>query len=883
MSTNLQSGEHVLSLADPGVALENAGGKGASLARLAAAGLPVPPGFVLTVSFFQSWLAHIQASPEWARVLSSSPEDLAASCQAVKTRCLELGLDEGQRAALGRALDALESNGRPRLFAVRSSSPEEDLEGLSFAGGYETVLGVGSERLADAVRRCFASAFDARVLLYKQEHGLAADRPRIAVVVQQQIDARVAGVAFSLNPLNNCYDEAVINANYGLGESVVAGQVSPDQFVVDKVKRAVLERKTGKKETSVWLAPDGGTYREPSPARGQLCLSDEQVLQLVEVVVRVEDYCGQPIDVEWAYAGGALHLLQARPITAYVPLPEALRTPPGAPKQLYLDMTLTKWGMAEPLSVMGTDLISRENVAILRMTMGDISAHAAGLLRPVLEGRAYTNTSITLKMQGRERVADEFRTMDTLSADIIESLDVAEYTPPELPPELRGFLLRVIRQNLGLIGHLLRALRHPEAAREEYLDSVRRLPGELAAMAQRTPSIQGLADGLADCMLADTGLFLAIIFAAEIAKGRIRSLFKKAPAEVRERAAHLERGLPHNVTIEMGLAMDRLSRFDEVSACASGVGFAARLGARDFSPEFLRAWDSFMAAYGFRCPMEMDPATPRPYEQPAQFFGRLRAMAASRDGAGNPEAAYEQVRAKRESAFSELLQRAQERGRRQAHQLEKNYRILVELGGLREMPKYCAILLTDTFRRRVLQAAQVLVEAGRLDTVQQVFDLTMADLDQALADPELDLRDLAEKNTRFLRKLDRVREFPRLIDSRGKILRRPRRQTAEGELLGEPISPGLARGPVKVLHTSDEKPLWPGEILVTQATDPGWTPLFLNAAGVILEVGGLLQHGALVAREYGKPCVAGIENVTSLLQDGQAVELDGTNGTIRLI
>jgi len=202
---------------------------------------------------------------------------------------------------------------------------------------------------------------------------------------------------------------------------------------------------------------------------------------------------------------------------------------------------------------------------------------------------------------------------------------------------------------------------------------------------------------------------------------------------------------------------------------------------------------------------------------------------------------------------------------------------------LREMPKYCAILLTDAFRRRVLQVAQTLVEAGRLDDVRQVFDLSMADLDRALADPMLDLRALAEKNTRFLRKLDRVREFPRLIDSRGKILRLPPKQVMEGELIGEPISPGIARGPVKVLHAPDEKPLWPGEVLVTQATDPGWTPLFLNAGGVILEVGGLLQHGALVAREYGKPCVAGIENVTGLLQDGQVVELDGTNGMIRLI
>jgi len=206
---------------------------------------------------------------------------------------------------------------------------------------------------------------------------------------------------------------------------------------------------------------------------------------------------------------------------------------------------------------------------------------------------------------------------------------------------------------------------------------------------------------------------------------------------------------------------------------------------------------------------------------------------------------------------------------------------VVELGGLREMPKYCAILLTDAFRRRVLQAAQTLVEAGRLDDVRQVFDLTMADLDQALADPKLDLRALAEKNTRFLRKLDRVREFPRLIDSRGKILRLPASQRRKGswsESRSRPASrAGLSRCSARrtksrygrVKSWSPRPPI-PVDAAVSQC-QRGHP-----------RVGGLLQHGALVAREYGKPCVAGIENVTGLLQDGQTVELDGSSGVVRL-
>ena len=870
----------------PGLA--QVGGKAMSLISMTRHGLPVPAGFVLTVAFFQPWLEYIadeyirQATPEWTQVLRSSPEERKPRCDALKARCASLELDDLRRQALAEALAALRTAGQTCLFAVRSSSPEEDLEELSFAGGYETVLGVTEEGLEEAVRRSFASCLDARVFVYKQEHGLAVDQPRIAVIVQQQIAAETAGVAFSLNPLSNCYDEAVINANFGLGESVVSGAVSPDTFVVDKVSRTILERKAGKKETSVWLADDGGTCQSPSPNREQFCLTDTQALQVADVAAQVEGHYGKPMDIEWAFSGGQLVLLQARPITAYVPLPEALLTPPGAPKRLYLDMTLSKWGMPEPLSAMGTDYIATENVAILKMTMGNITPEAASLLRPILEGRAYVNASISIKMQGKKRVAEECRTMDVLSAEVIENLDETEYVPQRLPPELKGILFKVVRQNLGLVGQMLQALRHPDVSRQQYLEAVQWLPDALAAIAREASSIRGLADSMAGRMMADTSLFLAIIFAAEIAKFRIRRLFRHDSPEVRDRVAYLERALPHNVTIEMGLAMDRLARLDEIGACRSGEEFAARLSARDLTPEFLRAWDSFMDEYGFRCPMEMDPATPRPYERPARFFEQLRAMAANVDEEHNPQAAYERVRAERERSYTELLHVARHRGRRQARQLEQSYRVLVELGGLRETPKYCAIMITDVFRRRVLQAAQTLVEAGRLDDVRQVFDLTMNDLDRALADPALDLRALAEENTHFLSRLKRVREFPRVVDSRGKIFRAPKREAREGELAGEPISPGVVRGPVKMLHAPDEKPLLPGDVMVTRATDPGWTPLFINASGIILEVGGLLQHGALVAREYGKPCIAGIENVTAILKDGQEIEMDGASGIVRL-
>jgi phosphoenolpyruvate synthase/pyruvate phosphate dikinase len=864
--------------------LAQVGGKGMSLILMTQQGLPVPPGFVLSVEFFKPWLEFVQSTPQWTNVLTHSPAELKRNCDAVKEVCMRLELDELRNAALAEALEALNADEHAALFAVRSSSPEEDLEAASFAGGYQTVLGVTEDGIADAVRRSFASALDERVFVYKKEHGFEVDEPRIAVIIQKQIAADTAGVAFSLNPANNCYDEAVIDANFGLGESVVSGLVSPDSFVVDKVSRTILERRMGKKETSIWLSPDGGTYQEPSPSRSQLSLSDEQVLALTDALVAVEEDLCRPIDIEWAFTDGMLHLLQARPITAYFQLPEVMVTAPGEPKRLYADLTLTKWGMQEPVSVMGTDYLGIINRRMMEYTMGrGFGPEALNYMRVTADGRTYVVASTSMKMQGKNRVASEFRTMDALTADILASIDESEYIPQSLPPALKGLLFKLIRNNLGTGWRTLKALRNPMDAKAKYLKEEQNLRRNLKALRMECLSIRQVAEQTMNSMMANMDTFFPVLAAAELAKSRINKMFKDEEPAIRDKLDYLERALPDNVTVGMGLAMYRLSRFPEILECSSAEEFASRMQQGAFSSEFLQAWDAFMEEYGFRSPMEMDPAAPRYYEQPARFFDQVRTMAENTDPQYSPQVIFEEAKAAREDAYQELLQAARKKGKRKARQFEKNYQIMVELAGYRESPKYHVALITDMFRRWVLQAAKPLAEAGRLDSAEQAFDLTMEQFERALVDPSLDLRQLAWENTRYLRRLKQVREFPRVIDSRGRILRAPRKEAAEGELLGVAISPGLIRGPVKVLNTPDEKPVLPGDVLVARATDPGWTPLFLNAGAIVLEVGGMLQHGALVAREYGKPCVAGIENATSILRDGQAVEIDGSNGVVRFV
>ena len=249
---------------------DQAGGKALALIQLSGTGMPVPPGFILTVRFFEPWIAILQTSPEWTAMKQSNASEIGQTARALQALCRALKFTDHQKEEFEITLKLFQEENHGQLYAVRSSSPEEDLEGASFAGGYETTLGVTAENMEAAILHSFTSSFDERVFLYKKEHGFRLDQPRIAVVVQQQVDAESAGVAFSLNPLNNCFDEAVINANHGLGESVVSGDVDPDVFVVDKLKREISETRIGSKQVIVTLNPTGGTTKT---SRANRCAS----------------------------------------------------------------------------------------------------------------------------------------------------------------------------------------------------------------------------------------------------------------------------------------------------------------------------------------------------------------------------------------------------------------------------------------------------------------------------------------------------------------------------------------------------------------------------------------------------------------------------------
>lgn len=848
------------------------GGKGFSLMRTAAELLPVPPGFVLAVDFFREWLDQLKTSRQWSNLCSRDADTLRAACDDLKALSARLSFSPAQRGAIKQALQQIGGT----IFAVRSSSPEEDLDGASFAGGYETVLGVTEERLEAAISKVFAACLDYRVAVYKTEHGFDAASPRIAIVVQRQIASDVSGVAFSIDPISNDYDRAVFNANWGLGETVVAGTATPDTFVVDKLRGRIILRHAGKKETSLWLTKGGGTNERADPRHDELTLSDEQLGQLTALVTKVERIYGKPVDCEWAYESGALYLLQARPVTGFVPLLPEMQTEPGGRRRLYLDATISIQGIFKPLSPMGSSLLANLFRRLsLTLTGKDITADLDQCIPAVRGGRLWFNLSNAFELVEQEKLAAALEVMDPLAANAIRNVNQEVYRSNSA--SIKELPRLVAARNPDKILRLLQARFDSRHTRRSVDAAVRETLQEMRWIAADKLPFRQTAEELWHALL-NLALHHVVpaFLASRMAMVRLR---ESLPQDCKEDIDKLDQSLPGNVTVEMGFALYDLALTLPEGLSANDI--RASISSGKLPPAFMDRWNAFLQRFGHRGAVELDVASSRYRDDPRMLIELLRE---SRSFGKDPRQRYNVQKQARIDAYTRLHTLMQPQGWAQVRRFESLCRTVETLGGLRETPKYCVIFMLDLLRSRILTEGDKLVSAGRLQRREQVFDLTFEQLCSAITNGAEDLQVLIRENRQFIDRLARVPQLPAIIDSRGRILRPfvpP--SGSENCMTGTPISPGVYRGPVKCLQHAGEKKLLTGDILVARATDPGWTPLFVNAGAVILQIGGLLQHGALVAREYGLPCVGGIPDVLDLWPDGTVVEVDGSAGTVTVI
>lgn len=838
-------------------ALTEVGGKAQSLIATTKARLPVPDGIALSVAFFAPWTRTIKATPEWAALLADPTKE---ACDRVKVLATRMTLTKDQRTALDRELVGF---GDDAIFAVRSSSPEEDLAGSSFAGIYETFLGTTRDRLDEVIARAYASMFDTRVMSYKTRQGIALEGTAISVIVQRQIASDVSGVGFSLNPMNNCYDEAVIDASFGLGEAIVSGIVTPDHYIVEKVRMEILEKRVSEKTVALHLAPDGGMTRGAPTDPNAQALSEAQILELAGLIKATEDHYSFPVDIEWAYEAGQLYLLQARPITTHFPLFPEMTTEPGAQKKLYMDMLAVSQGFSERLSILGGDIWA---IVLDRLKRGSMPSGPEGYILN-LHGRQYFQLHNMMKGVG-SRTIDLMSSMDNALEGRGDEM-MRDYCAPAMSPLMKKGRRNQIKMLGQMLPYAIRLLWNPVRFAKGTEASVDKLLAEFRAMKNDRPF-----DELVEAAFKafdDIFFNFVVYMAGLLAEWRIRRMMRGTEGEALK--MFLVMDVPSNPTSAMGHAMLALAQSPEMKETQDAAAFEEKIRARSYSTAFMTTFDAYIDRYGARGFREIDVATPRVMERLGDFYRQIKAI-------NIDDNQMITVATRKAEAIAKMREIAKAKGKQKA--FDKNLRTIEVSYGHRETPKYLVVMMNGALHRIALEVGADFVTQGRLDALEDVFELSIAEVSQAQKDETLDLRALIAANLKPMEIVAGVKDYPNYFDSRGKIFRK-HIEAGSGDLAGMAVSNGTYTGRAKVLKTPYEKRLEPGEILVTVATEPSWTPVFVNASAVVLEVGGGLQHGAIIAREYGLPCVSGLPGVTGIIKDGDLLKVDGTNGIVKIL
>ncbi|MFM9275188.1 PEP/pyruvate-binding domain-containing protein [Pseudarthrobacter sp. NKDBFgelt] len=890
--------------------LATVGGKALNLGRLVAAGFPVPPGFCLSTAAYRKAApaeldliaAHLDGAgidgtgarsveeaerPDGGRGLANDDRDSLA--RQARDVILAGPVPPDVDAAIREAYAAMGSG----PVAVRSSATAEDLPFASFAGQQDSFMDVdGADAVVEAVRRCWASLWTDRAVAYRTTNGISHREVGLAVVVQRMVDAATAGVLFTANPVTGTRTQTVIDASAGPGQAVVSGAVNPDHFVVETASGRILQ--------------------QPQDTRPSL--ADAQLRELTSLGDDAQRLFGAPQDVEWVIdGGGKAWLTQSRPVTTLYPLPEedpftgqagtdgtagTDSTAAGADTRVYLCGTLMQ-GLTRPLTPMG--------LHVLALMRGNNNGPWK-TLNPGL--RMYVDlTPILRNKSGREVLARMLPLADGRSAAILPGLledprfSVAR--PPRKKSGCKGGTAPARKQPkgaegtqglgvfLGIIPGMVRALLWPDRELRRawrYQDRLASrlalpLPATAASRLQHTEDILATSvNRLIQASLPAPAMGYLMLAAA-------RRLLRGI-AEPRELEAVL-RGLPHNVTTIMDLELWHL-------AVSLGGDPEARRAFTELNPGELAAryrsgtlpalaqsgLEAFLSKYGHRAVAEIDLGMPRWSEEPDHILGMVSNYLRVEDPEQSPDRQFARAAGHAEARISELVERAGTKSRLRGRLVALCLHRTRQLAGLRELPKFCIVLVLAEMHRQLAEVGAELVKNGTIGDAGDVFFLDFDELRVGLRGA--DLKGIVTRRRRLYDVELRRRRIPRLLLSDGTDVEAammaaaaalPQPDAAD-RLTGTPASAGTATGKVRVIMDPVGARLEPGEILVAPSTDPGWTPLFMTAGALVMEMGGVVSHGAVVAREYGIPAVVGVADATMRLHDGQSITVDGAAGTV---
>jgi rifampicin phosphotransferase len=824
------------------------GGKGAHLGELSRIeGIRVPAGFCVTTDAFRRIMADAPSVTDrldrLSRLKPDDREGIRALSAEIRRTLAGIAIPDDLAAAIVHPLARL---GEDAAYAVRSSATAEDLPTASFAGQHDTYLNiVGRAAILERISRCWAALFTERGVTYRLRNGFDHRNIQIAVVVQRMVFPQAAGILFTADPVTSNRKVASIEAGLGLGEALVSGLVNPDVY---NVRDGEVVAKT--------IQPE----RQQQPA-----LTDAQAVRLAQLGRRIEAHFGSPQDIEWCLVEGEIWIVQSRPITTLFPIPAA----DDQENHVYLSV-----GHAQ----MMTDAMKPLGISFWQLTTP----------RPmyVAGGRLFVDVASDLASPAtRASLLELIGKSDPLTGDALQTiLDRGDFIPTltdERPgPARGGGKPALVEADPAIVTGLVE---RSEASIATLKSDIRGKSGS-ALLDFILEDIQELRRILFDPQSHRT--FMSAMEATWWLNEQLQTWLGEKNA-----ADTLTQSVPNNVTSEMGLALldvaDVIRPHPEVVALLQHVTddgsldeLAGLAGGRD-ARDAIRA---FLDTYGMRCAGEIDLTRPRWSERPTtlvpMLLGNIRNF---EPGAG--ERRFEQGRQEAWKKEQELLERlrALPDGEGRAEETKRMIDRVRTFIGYREYPKYGMVSRYFVYKQALLEEAERLVQAGVLREKEDIFYLGFQELQDVVRTGQVDDMVIRERKKAFTSY--EALMPPRVFTSDGEVLAGSyrREDVPAGALVGLPVSAGSIEGRARVILDMAKADLEPGDILVTAYTDPSWTPLFVAISGLVTEVGGLMTHGAVIAREYGLPAVVGVERATHLIQDGQRIRVHGTDGYVELV
>ncbi|MED7787782.1 phosphoenolpyruvate synthase [Francisella sp. 19X1-34] len=863
------------------------GGKGANLGEMTQAGFVVPDGFCVTTKAFDIFIKSYTKMQEYYKELANLGNDVEATRVLAKQIRDSLIALEIPKVIKDSIVSAFKKSGGDFAYAVRSSATAEDLPENSFAGQQDTYLNIcGEENIVSAIKSCWASLFTDRAILYRNKNNFNHRDVKLSVVVQKMIPSEVSGIMFSVDPLTGNRNIINIDASFGLGEALVSGLVNPDEYKIDKNSNTIVKSKVSQKLLAIYSNKNSGTYEAKIPPQSQnkKVLSDEQILALGDLAKRLESHYGKSQDIEWGIYKNKIYLLQTRPITSLFPISNLEKK---GSLHVYFSMGHQQM-MTDPISPLGISTIKnvlpigklddrRESKFVLD-SAGRLFADITGLLPNPITNK------VLMKVSGAFNILAP-KMLTQLRAK--PNLDKAEKVK---------FSFKVIAQILNILSKVMANLFFKDLkdisqkAENRINENVDIIKAKLLKEDDIQQKVKISKETLGS-LLPVVIFWIPSYISSTIADSIILKLTKNkvSTKDLDDYKLGLKGNLVNDMNFDLGALAEsvrstkQLRNFLESDFLVEKKADINSARKFDDAKDFFEKWDSFIDKYGARGSSEFDIARERWYENPTALIKVI--VSYLQKEPNQYLKTHNDLLKRQEVAKNNIINTANSGIFKffKAKLIKRMLYVVENASVLREHHKFLAVKVMQIIKQDLTIIADKLVNRGMLESREDIWYLSWYELGNlSKVSDNLKRNIIARKNN--YKRYQKLKP-PLIVTSEGEtpIVKHDLQNIPDNAFVGQAVSAGVIEGIARVITDPLKESLKKGEILVAPFTDPGWTPLFINAAGLVTEIGGSLTHGSVVAREYNIPAVVGVTDITNNIKTGQKIRVDGNTGIIEII